>query len=405
MIGEKMVGGQDGRTARTVRRVIWAGARRDGATRGVRAWRLAIIIVVGVVAATLVVALPLLSQHPFTLLYAYVVFAAWYGDLWDGAAAVTLSTASTAALLPRFPALPLEEALFVLASLGLLALIGRLRTAQQAAHRAQRESEEALRLRDEVLAALSHDLKAPLTAIKGTAQLLRRRVGKDKDGGRADERMAEGLDQIDATATAMARLLNELLDVARLQAGQPLALDLRPTDLVALARELAATHQQATEQHRLRVDTALPELVGCWDRFRLERMLGNLLFNAIKYSPAGGDVVVAVAREGEAAVVSVRDEGIGIPATDLQRLFERFHRAGNVGDIAGTGLGLATARQIVEQHGGTIGVSSSHGAGTTVTVRLPLSPAETAPAHDPSPPGALAYADPTDAHTGAELLS
>jgi signal transduction histidine kinase len=215
---------------------------------------------------------------------------------------------------------------------------------------------------------------------------LRRRVGKD--GGPADARVTEGLDQIDATATAMARLLNELLDVARLQASQPLALDLRPTDLVALTRELAAAHQQATDQHRLRVDAVLPELVGDWDRFRLERVLGNLLSNAIKYSPAGGDVVVTLDREGEAAVLSVRDEGIGIPAADVPRLFERFQRAGNVSDIAGTGLGLATARQIVEQHGGTIGVSSIHGAGTTVTVRLPL-PAAT-PAYDPSSPGAVA---------------
>jgi signal transduction histidine kinase len=372
MIGEKLAGGG---AARTVRRAARAGTQRDGAARGIRAWRLAIIVMVGVVAATLVVALPLLRHHPFTLLYAYVVFAAWYGDLWDGAVAVALGTASTAALLPRFPALPLEEALFVLSSLGLLALIGRLRETQRAARRAQRRAEEALLLRDEVLAALSHDLKAPLTSIKGTAQLLRRRVGKD--GGPADARVTEGLDQIDATATAMARLLNELLDVARLQASQPLALDLRPTDLVALTRELAAAHQQATDQHRLRVDAVLPELV-----------LGNLLSNAIKYSPAGGDVVVTLDREGEAAVLSVRDEGIGIPAADVPRLFERFQRAGNVSDIAGTGLGLATARQIVEQHGGTIGVSSIHGAGTTVTVRLPL-PAAT-PAYDPSSPGAVA---------------
>src|SRR5262249_32860273 len=103
---------------------------------------------------------------------------------------------------------------------------------------------------------------------------------------------------------------------------------------------------------------------------------------AIKYSPKGGDVRVEVASEAEAvpswAVATVTDQGVGIPASDLEHLFERFHRAGNVVERAhGTGLGLASARQIVGQHGGTIGVTSREGIGSTFTVRLPLNPPAT----------------------------
>ena len=145
-----------------------------------------------------------------------------------------------------------------------------------------------------------------------------------------------------------------------------------------------------TDQHRLSVSgEGHGVLMGCWDPDRLEQVLGNLLTNAIKYSPDGGTVDVTLATvEDEAGVwahLSVRDRGLGIPADDLPRLFERFHRGGNVaGRIAGNGLGLAGAHQIVRQHGGTIAVDSEMGRGSTFTVRLPLA----AGSHDPSCEGA-----------------
>ena len=109
---------------------------------------------------------------------------------------------------------------------------------------------------------------------------------------------------------------------------------------------------------------------------RLEQVFDNLLANAIKYSPLGGDIHISVYQETVDrqgwAVVSVRDDGIGIPAGDLPKLFTWFHRAANVGGIPGSGLGLAGARAIVEQHGGAISVASSEGSGSTFTVRLPL---------------------------------
>ena len=127
-------------------------------------------------------------------------------------------------------------------------------------------------------------------------------------------------------------------------------------------------------RHSIRVEVA-EDLLAEVDPTRIARAVANLLGNAIKYSPAGGEIAVTLTREDDSAVLAVRDQGIGIPAADLPRIFERFHRGSNVaGQIAGAGIGLAGARQIVEQHGGAITVESREGAGSTFTVRLPLEP-------------------------------
>jgi len=239
-------------------------------------------------------------------------------------------------------------------------------------HRAARD---AVRMRDEFLAAASHDLKNPLGAVKGTAQLLQR-VVRRSDLPEA-ERIIDGLRRIDVTVTRMTRLIDSLLDVTRVQMGRPLPLDRRPTDLVALARQVLDEQQPSADRHRLRLDARVPELVGVWDAARLERMLSNLVSNAIKYSPEGGEITVTVALETGAepprAALIVRDQGIGIPAADLSRIFTRFERGSNVvRRIPGTGIGLAAARQVVEQHGGRITVESQEGVGTTFTVWLPV---------------------------------
>jgi PAS domain S-box-containing protein len=230
------------------------------------------------------------------------------------------------------------------------------------------------RTRDEFLSAITHDLKTPLTVVRGQAQLMQRRLAHTPDGAR----LAARLTGIVEATTSMTALIDELLDVARLEMGQPLMLDCRPTDLVGLARRVVK-QVQAGRRHRLHIDAAAPELVGEWEAARLERVVANLISNAIKYSPQGGEITVRVAADDDAAghwaVLTVSDQGVGIPRADLPHIFEGFHRAGNVaGQIAGTGLGLASARQIVEQHGGTISVESQEGVGSTFTVRLPLAP-------------------------------
>jgi signal transduction histidine kinase len=154
-------------------------------------------------------------------------------------------------------------------------------------------------------------------------------------------------------------------------------LDRAATDLVAFVRQIVGEYQLSTERHDLRVAADASALIGEWDRARLARVFGNLLSNAVKYSPAGGTIDITMTHErertGDWAVVRVRDRGIGIPASEVGQIFDRFHRAENVqGRITGSGLGLWSAKYIVDQHGGTIDANSKEGVGTTITVRLPL---------------------------------
>ena len=242
--------------------------------------------------------------------------------------------------------------------------------------RARQHVEALAAEREAFLATVSHDLKNPLASLKGTTQLVRRWLRRPE--GIDPERLAAAIDTIETTSNQMLGLIDELLDVTQLRFGQPLVLDRHPTDLVALARRLVERQQTATEHHRLRAECAVESLVGSWDAVRIERVLGNLLSNAVKYSPDGGEVRVEVVCEegndGRWAVVRVYDQGVGIPSDELDRVFQQFQRGSNVGRIAGTGLGLAAVRQIVEQHGGTVSVASEVGAGSTFTVRLPLDP-------------------------------
>ena len=242
------------------------------------------------------------------------------------------------------------------------------------------EAQQALQVREEFLAGISHDLKTPLTTIKAYAQILAGRA--IRAGIPGTDVVMEALEKIDAATTKMTALVVELLDVARLQSGQPLELGRHPTDLVALVRHCIDEQQKRSERHHISLAAGVPELIGTWDALRLERVITNLLANAVKYSPDGGEITVTVGPEmseepaGGAhtwAMLAIRDEGLGIPARDLPHIFERFRRGANVaGRFEGTGIGLAAARQIVEQHGGAITVESNVGRGSTFTVRLPL---------------------------------
>jgi PAS domain S-box-containing protein len=231
------------------------------------------------------------------------------------------------------------------------------------------------RQKDDFLASAAHDLRNPLTSVRGYAELLQRRI--NQAGAPESDPLFVGLTQILLAADRMSGLIDQMLDLARLQMGRPLELHREATDLVALVRGAVAERAEATELHAIRVMCELPRLIGHWDPARLERAVQNLLSNAIKYSPDGGEVTVALAQQvtpnGGAAILDVSDRGLGIPAEDLPRLFDRFHRARNVvGRVAGTGLGLASVRQVVEEHGGSVAVESRLGMGSRFTLRLPL---------------------------------
>jgi PAS domain S-box-containing protein len=228
------------------------------------------------------------------------------------------------------------------------------------------------RQKDDFLSAAAHDLRTPLTSMKGRVQLLRRRAER---GNLDVEILTTELDRIDVGLRRMTSLISELLDVANIQIGRPMLLERKPVDLVALTRDVAAEQQHVSDRHQVTVDAGTPIIIGTWDPTRLERVLANLLSNAIKYSPDGGPIEVCVDQDGDWAVLSVTDEGIGIPATDLPYVFDRFRRGENAaGKIPGTGIGLTAVRDIVERHGGTITAENREETGAVFTVRLPLSP-------------------------------
>ncbi len=256
--------------------------------------------------------------------------------------------------------------------------IGRKRAEEERAELLVREraaladAEAAIRMRDQLVASVSHDLKNPLTAISGQVQVLQLLSARGRDE-LPPERLLESLDAISGTARRMATLINELLDAVHLQAGLPIELRRRPTNLANLAQQVITNHQQATEKHSFRLDGLQSGPIGEWDPDRLERVLDNIVSNAIKYSPNGGDILVEVARDRGWAVLSVQDHGVGIPTADLPHVFERYRRARNVSaKFAGTGLGLAGAKDLIELHGGSISVTSVEGGGSKIVVRLPL---------------------------------
>jgi signal transduction histidine kinase len=227
--------------------------------------------------------------------------------------------------------------------------------------------EEATRLKDDFLSAAAHDLKTPLTGLLGQAQLMQRRVARDPTAP-AD---GPGVDRLVADAQRLHRLVLDLLDVARVEQGR-LVGPCEPVDLVPLAAEAARPLE--TPLHRIVIAAEGPVVAQC-DGARVLQLLTNLLENAVKYSPEGGEIRVRVWASGAEAHLRVEDEGIGIPPGDLPHLFERFHRGGNVDDraFAGMGLGLYFCHAIAEQHGGRLeATSAGPGRGSAFEATFPL---------------------------------
>jgi signal transduction histidine kinase len=266
----------------------------------------------------------------------------------------------------------------------------QLAAAEAVARRVGRAAEQARRFRDvqqtlreqnELLLSSAHDLKNLVTPVQVRVDTLRAeamRVGSPER-----ENLAQGLARIELALRRLDRLADDFIDVAGGQGGQSSELRPCPVDLVAAASEATAEWQQTTSRHRLRLSSAMSALVGWWDPSRLARLLDNLVQNAIKYSPEGGDVEVEVERLVERgrewALLRVRDHGLGIPLEEQRHVFAPFRRGTNVDKIKGSGIGLTAVRQIAEQHRGTVAVDSTPGLGSTFTVRLPLSGVEPSP--------------------------
>jgi len=235
--------------------------------------------------------------------------------------------------------------------------------------RVEEELRRAVTLRDTFLAAASHELRTPLTSLRGYLDITRRRL----DRGASVESTGDALDVAIRQVARLTRLVNELLDASRLTRGL-FVVDPQPLDLVPLVRHVVDADRLATQgEHAIAVLAPEPGPRVNADADRLEQVLANLIGNARKYSTPDQPITVTVTETAEAARVSVRDAGIGIPLDEQTHIFEPFRRAGNVDKgLTGFGLGLYVASEIVRAHAGTLTVESQPGAGSTFTVALPL---------------------------------
>ncbi len=251
-------------------------------------------------------------------------------------------------------------------------------------HEAQRQRAESLAELDRAKTAffsnISHEFRTPLTLIMGPVTDLLDAERVDPDELRAT------LDLVHRNGLRLGRLVNSLLDFARVEAGQAKA-ELAPVDLAALTADLAGMFRAATERAGLRLEVDCPPLPQpVWvDRDMWEKVVLNLLSNAVKFTLEGG-VTVRVRPDGDDVVTEVADTGTGIPAAELDTLFERFHqvKGQKARSGEGSGIGLALARELVRLHGGSIAVASEPGRGSTFTVRIPTGQAATATAVAPT---------------------
>ena len=233
------------------------------------------------------------------------------------------------------------------------------------------------REREQFLSIVSHELRTPLTPLKALAQLVRSRMRRAKaQGTELDmESLDRNLAAIERPVDRMYGLVNDLLSVSRAEKGS-LSMERVPYDLAVVVREVVQRYVDATVEegrHTFTVD-APASVPARGDQSRIEQLLMNLVGNAVKYSPTGGPVRVALAAEGRTAEITITDRGIGIPADDIGTLGHPFVRgAGRAATFAGMGVGLYVARIVAEAHAGSLGLESDgDGKGTTVRVKLPL---------------------------------
>jgi len=237
--------------------------------------------------------------------------------------------------------------------------------------RLYREAQEAVRARDQFLSIASHELRTPLTGMKSGVQILRRMHDR---GEGSSPRAEQVLQRVEIAVDRLSELTQDLLDVASLRLGR-LPLHLQSVDLVHLAKHVAGERREYLDaRYTLEVSVVAPTPMVLGDPTRLEQVAANVLDNAIKYSPAGGNISVLLEPHDGGALLHVRDSGIGVPIGCVETIFEPFGRAPNAQrqHVPGMGLGLFLCRQIVEQHAGRVWVESpGENCGTTVNVWLP----------------------------------
>jgi signal transduction histidine kinase len=233
--------------------------------------------------------------------------------------------------------------------------------------------ENAVRARDELLSVCSHELRTPVASMKLQTQMTKRNLTKGDPLALAPERMKKLVEQADRQLDRLVRLIEEMLDFSRVQAGR-LKLHLETVELAALIKEVVERFEPQAQaaQCDLTLNIAKP-ITGRWDPIRLEQLVTNLLGNAIKYA-AGKPIQISLDENDFGARLSVKDEGMGIERENFQRIFEPYERAVSLSNFSGLGMGLYITKKVVDSHHGRIGVTSELGKGSTFTVELPLDP-------------------------------
>jgi signal transduction histidine kinase len=357
--------------------------RAERATRGVldafsrvpahTAWGGVVLgLAVSWLVANLVGGAGVVAPHWFYLPLLYS--AARFGCLGAGASAVAagllagpLTPLDVAAGLAQQPEDWITRATFFLIIGQAMALvIGQSRSAMTAEFERLTELD---RLKDSFVASVSHELRTPLTSIRGYLELV-----LEGDAGELTDDQRAFLAIVERNANRLLSVVADLLLVAQVDAGQ-LALARAPVDLAALAADCVKTSRPFALEKGVGLSLSAesgPELSA--DAARLGQVIDNLVSNALKFTPAGGCVEVRTSALDGHAVLEVADTGAGIPAADQKRVFERFFRSASATEqaVQGTGLGLGITKAIVEAHGGTIGVESEEGVGTTFRVELPV---------------------------------
>jgi len=294
-----------------------------------------------------------------------VVMAALLGGTGPAVAvAITVVVGDDLVLSGRLP--PLEqwkdEVIFGTIAITVGLLVSAKRKQQIKAEDLARRERQLRTERAAILATISHDVKNPLAVILGSARAASRASGGDNP---------RVFQRIESAALQAASLVDQLSDLHSLD-GSGIALECRPADLRRTVEAAKDQMEAIARGHALRYTGSRESVMVDYDERRIQRVLQNLISNAIKYSPDGGDIDINIHADGSDAAISIRDHGIGIPEADRGHVFERGYRANTVGAIPGTGLGLFISSEIVKRHGGSIGCRAADGRGTVFEVRLPL---------------------------------
>ncbi len=233
---------------------------------------------------------------------------------------------------------------------------------------------EVERLKSELLSTAAHELNTPLAAIIGYTELLL------AESAECSEYQQESLEYIHKKAWALSKIVDDLLDVSRIEAGKGIPISQAPEDFTEIIHHVLYHVQHMTNLHQFETDLPATPMILCVDRLKMEQVLENIFSNAIKFSPGGGSIAIRGRMEKDGFYLSVTDQGIGMAPEQKARVFDKFYRADSSSTaVSGTGLGMTIARHIIDIHGGKVWIESIAGRGTTVHLMLPVESEECSP--------------------------